>query len=244
MKQNKEKKILGVIPARGGSKGIKDKNIIPLCGRPLIWYTEKAIAESKLLNRVILSTDSEKIAKAVTDSRIEISMRPAELARDHSKTTDVLKWLLNELKEKENYMPDYLVILQPTSPLRSGADIDACIEKLLSDQTADSVVSVCEAPHNCIPEKIMYMQEDELKPYCSESEKYTIRQEVPQYYARNGAAVYAFNVNMFLKMGSLYGNRCIPYIMSDENSVDIDTPFDLFIVEAILEKRKKLETLG
>lgn len=238
MERGRNIEILGVIPARGGSKGIKDKNIAPLCGKPLIWYTEQAVEESRLLTRTILSTDSERIGNTITSGKVEISMRPDELAQDDSKTTDVLRWLLDNLREKENYIPDYLVILQPTSPLRTGKDIDACLQKLLADRTVDSVVSVCKVPHNCIPEKIMVLESGELRAYHPESEKYTTRQEIPTYYARNGAAVYAFKVDMFLKTGSLYGDKCVPYVMSEEASVDIDTPFDLFVIEAIIEKHR------
>ena len=153
----------------------------------------------------------------------------------------VIKYVLNTLWEKEQYKPDYFVILQPTSPLRTGSDIDNCIDLLLKDSVNDSVVSVQEVPHNFIPEKIMYFENKRLFPYHAEMSKYTTRQEMPQYYGRNGAAIYAFKTDIFLKTGSYYGNVCLPYIMSREKSIDIDTMFDLRVVEWLLKKEKTYE---
>ena len=229
--------ILGFIPARGGSKGIPDKNIIDLCGKPLIEYTYEAAEKSRYLSRIVLSTDSDKIAKtAQLHEKIEVMMRPTELAQDDTKTSDVIFHMLKTLKEKEDYVPDYIVILQPTSPLRSVEDIDACLQMLLENLDVDSVVSVQKVPHNFIPEKLMVLEHGQLKFYNDNGSLYTTRQELPHYYARNGAAVYAFKTSVFYETGSYYGDLCLPYEMSEKKSIDIDTKYDLEVVRMIMEK--------
>lgn len=230
--------ILGFIPARGGSKGIPNKNITDLCGKPLIDYTYDAVEQSTKISRCILSTDSLLIANTAKGRNIEVLERPKELSEDYSKTSDVILDVLNKLKDTENYQPDYILILQPTSPLRTGDDIDKCIDLLLSNKSIDSVISVQEAPHNFIPEKIMYLDNNLLYPYKENMSMYTTRQEMPQYFGRNGAAIYAFKTEVFLKTGSYYGDVCLPYIMSREKSVDIDTPLDLEMAEWIMRKGK------
>lgn len=231
--------ILGFIPARGGSKGIPNKNIVNLCGKKLIEYTFEAAEKSKYLTRIILSTDSEQIADTAGNRRkIEVKMRDKSLATDQAKTADVISDLLERLYKEENYKPDYIVILQPTSPLRTAQDIDNCLEILLNDITADSVVSVCQVPHNYVPEKVMVLEEGKLKSYLPGSEVYTTRQEVPVYYARNGAAVYAFKTSVFLETHSYYGKKCRPYFMTEEKSIDIDNIFQLEIVRFLLEKKE------
>lgn len=227
--------ILGFIPARGGSKGIKDKNIVQLAGKRLIDYTFDAAESSRYLTRIILSTDSERIARtADTRKLVEVFDRPKELAQDGTTTAEVISHLLLQLKQEEGYIPDYFVILQPTSPLRDTKDIDACLEILLKNQEVDSVVSVQEVPHNFIPEKLMLLKDGVLHSCVENEQEYTIRQKVPQYYARNGAAIYAFKTSVFLETNSYYGKRCCPYIMSAQKSVDVDTPFDLQLVRALL----------
>ena len=231
------KEILAIIPARGGSKGILNKNIIDFCGRPLIDYTFEAAEKSEYLTRIILSTDSMKIANTVKSDKIETRMRPQELSGDTSTTAEVLSYLLTELA-KENYQPDYIVILQPTSPLRTSDDIDNCLQILLADDKIDSVVSVQKVPHSCIPQKIMKLVDGKLIPFDSESNKYTTRQAVPEYYARNGAAVYAFKTSVFLETMSYYGNCCVPYLMSKTHSIDIDDMEDLLLARLIMEYEK------
>lgn len=230
--------ILGFIPARGGSKGIPNKNIVELCGKKLIEYTYEAAEKSKYLTRIILSTDSDKIANtAIERPKIEVKMREKCLATDTTKTADVIEDLLDRLYNKEKYIPDYIVILQPTSPLRSNQDIDNCMEMLLKDSTIDSVVSVCQAPHNCIPEKIMMLEDGLLKAYLPGGERYTTRQELPQYYARNGAAVYAFKTSVFRKTHNYYGTKCLPYIMEEERSIDIDNQYDLELARLLIKRK-------
>ncbi len=227
--------ILAIIPARGGSKGIKKKNMALLNGEPLLKYTFDAAKESSLINRIILSTDDPVFAEYGRKNGIEVSFRPKELSGDASPMKDVINYHLKELLET-GYEPDIFILLQPTSPLRTAAHIDEALESLIKDREADAVVSVVDVPHEFLPLKLMEPKEDgSLGFFRSDGEKYTTRQELPRLYARNGAAVYAVYTESYRKTGSLYGTRCIPYYMKQEESVDIDSYFDLFLADCIMK---------
>jgi CMP-N,N'-diacetyllegionaminic acid synthase len=230
-------KILAVIPARGGSKTIPMKNIKHLCGRPLIEYTFDAAKASGLLERVIVSTDDEQIAQIARRNKIEVPfMRPANLAKDDSPTLPVIQHAVVFLQENENYRPDYVVILQPTSPLRTETHIDEAIQ-ILIDTGADSVVSVTEVPHQYNPCSIMKKEQGRLLPFIKGTEAYTRRQLKPVFYARNGAAIYALRYDTLINKKSLYGDDCRPYLMSKADSVDIDDAIDFKFAEFILSGR-------
>ncbi len=232
-------KFLAVIPARGGSKTILRKNIKPLCGRPLIEYTLDAAKASKLLNRIVLSTDNEEIASIGRKKGSKVPfLRPEELAGDDCPTLPVIQHAVNFLEEKENYRPDYIVVLQPTSPLRTAEHIDEALH-ILMETGADSVVSVTEMPHRYNPCSIMKIVKGKLVPFIQEGEKYTQRQLKPAFYARNGAAIYAFKYETLIKKNSLYGDDCRPYLMSKADSVDIDDMIDFDFAEFVLSKRRK-----
>ena len=232
--------ILAIIPARGGSKGIIKKNMVPLCGKPLLKYTFDAVNKSALINRAILSTDDPDFAAFGRENGIEAVMRPPQLAGDKTPMKDVIDHHLSALRE-EGYEPDIFILLQPTSPLRTERHIDEALQSLIDDDTADALVSVVDVPHQYLPMKIMELENDgSLAFYQKDGEKYTTRQELPKFYARNGAAIYAVYRDSYLKTGSLYGTRCIPYIMKEEESVDIDTEFDLFLAECIINGKKTL----
>ncbi len=229
--------ILAIIPARGGSKGIPHKNMADLCGKPLLQYTFDAAKRSKLITRVILSTDDEEFAEFARKNDIEVQMRPAELASDTAVMKDVINYHLEKLAE-EGYKPEAFILLQPTSPLRTAEHIDEALGKMLDDEKSDAIVSVVDVPHEYLPMKLMQMNEDgSLKFYQADGEKYTTRQALPHLYARNGAAVYAVYTDVYKETGSLYGTHCLPYEMSPEDSIDIDTKFDLFLAEAVLKGR-------
>ena len=230
--------ILAIIPARGGSKGIKKKNMALLNGQPLLKYTFDAARKSRLINRIILSTDDEDFAGYGRDNGIEAVMRPEELAGDSTPMKDVIDYHLSELKNT-GYEPDIFILLQPTSPLRTEKHIDEALKALINDEEADATVSVVDIPHEYLPMKIMELRDDgSLKFYREDGEKYTTRQELPHLYARNGAAIYAVYIKSYKETRSLYGTRCIPYIMKEEESVDIDTEFDLFIAECIMKRKR------
>ncbi len=231
--------ILAIVPARGGSKGIPGKNMVDLNGKPLMQYTFDAAKESKFIDRILLSTDDEKFAEFGRSQGIDVEMRPAELATDTAVMKDVINYHLDSLAEK-GYTPDIFILLQPTSPLRTSQHIDEALKLLTDDGTADAIVSVMDMPHQYLPMKIMKMDDSgALKFYQEDGEKYTTRQALPHLYARNGAAIYAVYTDVYRKTGSLYGTRCLPYVMEEEDSVDIDKPFDLFLADCILKSRQK-----
>ena len=229
-------KILAVIPARGGSKTIPKKNIKPLCGKPLIEYTFDAAKASRLLGRVLVSTDDEQIARIARKNEMEVPfLRPIDLAKDDSSTLSVIQHAVCFLQDNENYRPDYIVILQPTSPLRTGVHIDEAIQ-ILIETDADSVVSVTEVPHQYNPCSIMKIEQGRLLSFMKGAEAYTRRQLKPVVYARNGAAIYAFRYETLIEKNSLYGDDCRPYLMSKADSVDIDDSIDFEFAEFILSR--------
>ncbi|MEM5557225.1 acylneuraminate cytidylyltransferase family protein [Aliarcobacter cryaerophilus] len=216
-------KILGVIPARGGSKGIPKKNIKLLNGKPLISYTIEAALASNL-NRVIVSTDCEEIAGVSKHYGVEVMMRPSHLAEDKTPTLPVLQDVVAKLEEKY----DAVMTLQPTSPLRTVEDINKSIEIFASDSKADSLVSVVEVPHNYMPEKLM----DFDGKYISGNSQVKRRQEVSNMYARNGAAIYITKTEKLSEY--IFGGKVLPYFMSKTNSFDIDDMEDWEIVERFI----------
>jgi CMP-N-acetylneuraminic acid synthetase len=234
MSRNK-KVFLGVIPARGGSKGILRKNIKKLAGKPLIQYTFDAANSSKLLDRFIVSTDHDEIINYTKRQGIEVPFkRPAELATDTSKTLDVLIHALEFLKKEENFQPDYIVTLQPTSPMRNEEDIDRAIEIISNNDEADSLVSVIEVPHNFNPYSIMEFDGKYLLHYIKDK-RIMIRQEIPKFFARNGAAIYITKYDLLMNKKKIIGEKCLPYFMPKERSVDIDDNYDWKIAELLFK---------
>lgn len=229
-------KILGIIPARGGSKGIPNKNIVPLGGRPLLAYTCEAALLSKSLTRVILSTDDETIAAAGRACGVEVPfLRPSDLAQDGTTSLPVIQHALHWLATHDDYEADVAVLLQPTSPLRRTEHIDAAIELLL-ESGADVVVSVVEVPHQYHPASLMRMDEaGHLTPFMPGS-VITRRQDKPRVYARNGPAIYAARTTTLLKADSLYAGECRPLVMGLEESLDVDTWEDLRSAEFFINQ--------
>ena len=191
----KGKKILALIPARGGSKGIKNKNIIDLCGKPLIDYSIVAAKKSKYIDDIVLSTDSEIIAKVGKQCGAEVPfMRPESLAQDKSKSIDVVVHAIDTLK-KQNREYDCVVFLQPTQPLRDENDIDGAI-KTFYNNNRQSVVSVCEAPNS--PLLFRSIKDGKLEHLLSQNSSVR-RQDMPKYYCVNGCiyinATEEININ-------------------------------------------------
>lgn len=215
-------KIIGIIPARGGSKGIPKKNIKLLNGKPLIAYTiEVALASN--LYRVVVTTDCEEIAKVSKEYGAEVLMRPDYLAEDITPTLPVLQDVVVRLQEKF----DAVMTLQPTSPLRTSIHINEAIELFESDKEADSLVSVVEVPHNYLPEKLMSHD----GKYLSGNSEVKRRQEISTKYARNGAAIYITKTE---KLGEyIFGGKILPYFMSKADSFDIDDMEDWEIIEKV-----------
>lgn len=230
---------LGVIPARGGSKGIVRKNLRLLNGKPLIAWTIEAALNAIGLDRVIVSTEDEEIAEVSKTYGAEVPfMRPAELAKDNTPTLDVLQHTLYHLAQDESYFPDAIVTLQPTSPMRTSKNIDEALRLFKADFLADCLVSCIKVPHNYHPESIMTLQENGyLKPYSDKKGLPSRRQDKSEIFARNGAAIYitrASNLDKFI-----VGGNIIPFIMNDHESIDIDTEDDLIRAENILVNRNK-----
>jgi CMP-N,N'-diacetyllegionaminic acid synthase len=232
--------VLGVIPARGGSKGIPDKNLALVGGRPLLAYTADAVKDSKRLTRTIVSTDDERIAACAQSLRLEVPfIRPASLSGDEVPMLPVLQHAVDML-ESTGFAPDIVVLLQPTSPLRRGEHIDAAVT-WLERAGGDSVVSVVEVPHQFNPTSVMRINDGLLKPFI-EGPTATRRQDKPRVYARNGPAVLAV-MRRVLTEGSLYGERTWPLVMSVEDSLDVDTPWDLRLVESVLSARTHADSV-
>ena len=218
-------KILAIIPARGGSKGLKNKNILPLLGHPLIAYSIKAALDSEKINRVIVSTDSEEIADTARSYNAEVPfLRPAEFAQDMSTDMEVFIHALEWLKNNEDYVPDILVHLRPTSPVRLANEIDICIDKLIASN-ADSLRIVTPAP--CTPYKMWTINKDNefMEPLLTlkdVKEPYNEpRQRLPKTYWQVGI-LDVIRTNTILEKKSLSGDKILSHIVPNEFSVDID----------------------
>jgi CMP-N-acetylneuraminic acid synthetase len=229
-------KILAIIPARGGSKSVPKKSITLLMGKPLLAYTCEAALASARTTRVVLSTDDGEIASVGRACGVEVPvMRPAELAQDTTLILPVLQHILCWLQDHEGYSPEITVLLQPTSPLRTGRHIDEAVD-LLAASGADSVVSVVEVPHQFNPVSVLKIEGGALVPFLpGEGGRVQRRQEKPRVYARNGPAVYVtWTRRLFLPDAHLYAGVCRPYVMDAKDSIDIDTSDDLAMAELVL----------
>ena len=231
-------KILCIIPARSGSKGVKNKNIKLMLGKPLIYYTIKEALNCKKIDRVIVSTDCEEIKKISIKYGAEVPfIRPKAISGDKTPMKPVIKHTLEKLKIKEKYKPYLIMILQPTSPLRNVMHIEKAIE-LISLYDSDSLVSVTEIPHSMSPFSAMKLNKSGyLKPLKKINENQNIRQIKPIYYARNGAAIYIFYNYVLEDQNSIYGKKLIPLFMKKEESIDIDDEQDFEIAEYLLGKK-------
>ena len=221
------KKVLAIIPARGGSKGLPRKNIIYLAGKPLIAWTIEASLDSKYITKTIVSSDSDEILEVAKRYGSEILKRPDELATDISSSEVVVKHTLESIKEKF----DYVVLLQPTSPLRDTNDIDSAFEKLFSlDATA--LISVCE----CDNKILKTFKENELgyiEGISNNKYPFMRRQDLPKTYMSNGA-IYIIKVDDFFKNNSFFTDKTISFIMDEVKSMDIDVRDDLNKVERFI----------
>ncbi len=227
--------VVALIPARGGSKGIPRKNLALLGGKPLLHYTAEAALQSRSVDRVLLSTDDAEIAAAGRAAGIEVPFfRPAEIASDSAPMLAVLRHALAWLHNEDRAPIEALVLLQPTSPFRTAEHIDAAV-LLLREQNAETVVSVVPVPHQFNPVSVMKMDGLRLTPFLP-GPIITSRQEKPPVFARNGPAVLVVRPAV-LARGELYGDPTAGYVMDHRDSLDIDTPEDLAMCEALLRNR-------
>ena len=233
--------IVCIIPARGGSKGIPRKNIRKLNGVPLLHYTASAALCSNLIDRVILSTEDEEIREVGLKLGLEVPfIRPANLADDSSPGLPVIQHAIKKISTGNNF-PNQVIVLQPTSPLRTTKHIDEAINLFLGSN-CDSLVSVTEVPHNENPFSIMRITKDNLlEPYLKYDEKMNLRQKKPTFYARNGAAIYICTHECLMEKNSMFGDKILPYFMSKEDSLDLDDMFDWEIMEYLIKKRKTID---
>jgi CMP-N-acetylneuraminic acid synthetase len=228
--------VLGLITARGGSKGIPRKNLAPCGGRPLLAWTCDA-AHARCISRAIVSTDDPEIAELARSEGIAAPfVRPAELASDTARSIDVARHAVDWLAELERWTADVVVLLQPTSPLRTATHVDAAFALLGED--FDSVVSVVEVPHRFKPWCQLVLDGDRLLDYLPGDLPFDRfrRQGQPSLYARNGPAVLISRAAT-IRSGTFYGDRCAPYVMDAAASTDIDDREDLELADWQLRRR-------
>jgi CMP-N-acetylneuraminic acid synthetase len=220
------------VPARGGSKGVPDKNLRPLAGRTLLDYVAAAARESGAVDRIVLTTDSEPIAAAGRAAGLDVPfMRPSALAQDDTPMLPVIVHVLDALKQ-DGWVPEYVALLQPTSPLRRGRHVHDVLARL-RESGADSVVTVVEVPRHLSPDYVMKIDDGVLRPFLPEGARVTRRQDVRPAYSRDGT-VYAFRRDTIERCGNIYGERCLPLLIDARESLSIDSPDDWAAAERIL----------
>lgn len=227
----KKSKVLAIIPARAGSKGIKDKNIIDLNGKPLIAHSIEAGLKSKYINKLVVSTDGEKIAKIAKDYGAEVPfLRPKHLATDTAKTIDCVIHCIEELKKNgEEY--DYVVLLQPTQPLRQPWHIDEAFE-LIIKRNEDSLVSISKVKDH--PVLMRTIDKNGYAINLLEGSSTKRRQEFPDFYKVNGA-IYINKINENLNYDTSFNDNKLVYIMDEQYGVDIDDMLDVEIAKLLIK---------
>ncbi len=230
-------RFLAVIPARGGSKSVPRKNIVQIEGMPLIGYSIKQALASSFLDGVIVSTDDPEIASiAIKYGATVPFLRPTMISEDATPMIDVLQHALTW--SEKNTSIDAVVLLQPTSPMRTAKHIDEAISEFIQ-LCADTVVSVVKVPHQYSPESIYIKNNQNLLPYVVSSENLILRrQDKPVYFARNGPAILIAKSGL-IRSGELYGEKCLPYEMTHEDSLDIDSTEDLEFFKYQMHQLKK-----
>jgi CMP-N,N'-diacetyllegionaminic acid synthase len=230
-------RVLGVVTARGGSKGVPRKNVRPLAGRSLIAWTADSALAAKRLARVLLSTDDDEIAEAGRAAGLDVPfMRPAELATDTAPTLPALQHAVAAV-EATGDRYDAICLLQPTNPLRTGAMIDAAIDQFAASD-ADSLISVLPVPTDYNPHWVYFaVPTGELRIATGEATPIPRRQDLPPAFHREGS-IYLMRRDVLMMQGSLYGARVIGYVVDPALSINIDTLEDWARAEALLQSRR------
>jgi len=231
------KSVLAIIPARGGSKGLPGKNIKELRGKPLIaWSIEQAQSCSDI-DRIVVSTDDEEVAEIAKKYGAGVPfIRPAELASDTASTIDVIFHAITWLKEYENYRPEYILLLQPTSPLRSSEDINGAIQ-ILKNKDALAVVSVCETDHHPWWSSTLPGNSN-MKDFIRPDILNKRRQDLPVFYQLNGA-IYLADTDYLHKCNGFFGPETFAYKMTKSRTVDIDSDLDFKLAALLLEEKNR-----
>ena len=234
-------KVLAVIPARGGSKGVSRKNIRMVCGKPLIAYTiETALAAQSLFHRVIVSTDDDEIARVARQYGGDVPfIRPSDLADDHVPMVPVLQHAVNFVEEQDQVRIEWVLLLQPTDPFRVVKDIEKVLQ-IAEMGGCSSVISVVKVL-SIHPILMKQIENNQLLPYCIEEKEGTRRQDYqPTAYMRNGA-IYLTQRDVLMEKNSIWGDVIRPYLMPPERSIGVDSELDLKLVEIIMRERLKKE---
>ena len=226
----KNKTFLAIIPARGGSKRLPRKNILNLCGKPLISWSIEAGLKSKYIDKVVVSSDDKEILNISNELKVQVIKRPDELASDTSTSFDAVKHAIDNLESYE-----YILLLQPTSPLRNENHIDKAIE-ILEEKNADAVISVCEMNHNLLWSNTL---DDSLsmEGFISDNLLNNRSQDLKKHYRLNGA-IYLCKTDKLLKEKSFFLKKNIfAYVMNSNNSIDIDRKEDFELASLYLSQK-------
>jgi CMP-N-acetylneuraminic acid synthetase len=230
-------KILALIPARGGSKGIPKKNIKPFNGKPLIVHSIEAGKGSKYVDRVVVTTDSQEIADICLAAGAEVPvLRPAEMAGDKSPVMEAVIHMLDYLRENEKYEPTHLLLLQTTSPLRTSADIDAAVE-LFEKRGAESMVSMCRTENGLFSKD----ENDKAEVMFDGYSAGTNRQMLPKAYKLDGCMIYLISVPLLREKRSFLAGNLIGFEIPRWRSVDLDDPEDFVVGEIIAENLTRIQ---
>ena len=229
-------KILGLIPARKGSKRIPNKNILKIGDQPLIAYTIKCAGHSEYINRIIVSTDSKEIASIAQAYKAEVPfLRPAEISKSDSTELEFLDHTIDWLQENESYIPDLIVLLYPTSPFRKPESIDRAVEKIIEHPEADSLRSITKCSEH--PYKMWTVKNGYINPFIAskDNDSHTLSyQLLPEVYIQN-ASIYITKYSTIKKLRSPTGKIIIPFIMDESESIDINNPIDLKLTEVLIQ---------
>ena len=226
----KELRVIAIIPARGGSKGVPRKNIKQLAGKPLIAYTIETALQSGVIDRVIVSTEDNEIAAIAGKYGAEVINRPAALATDEAPTEPTLLHVVAYLEEKENYKADIIVLLQATSPMRKGTHIQEAFNRFL-ENGCDSMLSVCST-HAFI----WKVNEDGAISVNYDFKNRSRRQDAEPQYRENGA-IYVTAHKILVEEHNRLGGKIGLYVMTEEDSLEIDTMFDFWLCEQVLANK-------
>jgi CMP-N-acetylneuraminic acid synthetase len=225
---------IAIIPARGGSKGIPRKNIKVIAGKPLIAWTIEAAKGCPYIAQVVVTSDDDEILSVAREYGADTIMRPTELASDTAGAKPVLAHALTHVKEAQGTLPRYVVYLQPTSPLRNSTHLTEAFATLLADPHADALISVCEIDNTVLKASLTdadgYLVSSSRPEFANMN-----RQMLPKLYKPNGA-IYVMQTKELVESPRFDGERTLPFVMSEEDSADLDSPEDIPPVEALLKK--------